>query len=100
MQRENLTYKELSKIFLYFLKENNALEEYKKEIIKDRKIMGLYEQINPLVDKHLFNDYSFKDGIRGLIMYPFVWENTNKGHSFWSTLHVKWLAKVDKLGRM
>ena len=34
MQRKNLiTYRELSKLFLKFLKENNALEKYKRNLM-------------------------------------------------------------------
>lgn len=101
MQRKNLTYRDKIKIFLNFLKENNALYAYKKEVLKYNKSKknptNLYEQINPFVNKKLFGEYAFGNGFRGLIIVAFPWGCTNEGQDFWSKLHTKWIIMVDNL---
>jgi hypothetical protein len=101
MQRKNLTYRDKIKIFLNFLKENNALYTYKKDVLKYNKSKknstNLYEQINPFVNKKLFSENAFDGGFRGLIIGAFPWGYTNEGTDFWSKLHTKWVITVDNL---
>ena len=103
MTTTKMTYREAVKMFLDFLKENDALEGYKKETLNYRKTMNmpspnLYEQMNPFVDVQLFNESLFEKGIRNLIMDAFNWTRTNDGAEFWVTLHSKWLRLMDRLG--
>ena len=93
MQRKNLiTYRELSKLFLKFLKENNALEKYKRKLMLNIMLKPNMENvmfyINPMliVLKEPIKRYDISD----LISCAFIWKQTNEGEDFWASLDFEW----------
>lgn len=93
MTRE-LTYREIIKEFLFFLKKENAYKEYIKAIKQYRKkeFRNWENYINILTIKPLKN--CVINNIAYLIDCSFTWSSTEEGHDFWSALDKKWRDKM------
>ncbi len=94
-----MTYLEIVKEFVLFLKENNALKAYKENVYKahspqffsKNKEYELYYYMNPLVClKGTWLPYD----IRNLINHSFTWACTPQGRGYWAHLHSKWMDCV------
>ena len=94
-----LTYRQVCRLFIDFLKENNALKRFKTNILtKD-----LYETtppqsvyINPLKDEEIKNCFS-NGFLTELINYAFLWSSTAEGENYWRKLHTMWTHKIRKM---
>ena len=71
----------LIKIFIRFLKNNNAYSEYQNLWINDKGVLG-YENINIWLTKVHPTQFIFS---------AFIWQ-ANK----WSYLHKKWIGLISK----
>lgn len=96
MTRE-LTYRDIIREFLFFLKKENAYKEYIKAIKQQRKNQFLNWEnhvniftINPL--KECFKNNN--NQLCYLIDRSFLWTSTKEGHDFWSALDEKWSNKM------
>jgi len=86
------------KRFLEFLKKNNALKKYKKNIIELSRFRC---NNNWAICLSPFTVGGVKDAVgRGryadLIMYSFCWQDTNEGHKYWDKLDRKWRKIIDE----
>ena len=95
MTRE-LTYREIVREFLLFLKKENAYEEYIKAIKQQRKskFKNWGNYINVLTIDSIKECFRSNGKIRRLIDYSFHWSSTKEGHNFWSALDIKWCEKM------
>lgn len=67
--------------FIEFLKENNALENYKE----------FFRSANPNLILDEWVTKEIKDGdAENLINYTGSWESSKKGFKYWESLHDKW----------
>ena len=91
-----LTYREIVREFLLFLKTENAYKGYINAIKLQRKSQfknwGNY--INILTINSLKECFKFKNSIDYLIDNAFHWASTKEGHDFWSALDKKWHDKM------
>ena len=98
--KEKLTYREIIREFLFFLKKENAYERYIKEIKRQnkRELKNWGNYINVLtIDslKNCFkNDSTRYSNIGYLIYNAFLWSATKEGFDFWSALDTKWSYKM------
>lgn len=94
----DITYREFSKLFINFLKENNALEDFRREVNKQTYHItnnNWYVKINPLQEPTI--RACIIDGkFARVIDFAFKWIDTDKGHIFWSKLNAKFAEKVVK----
>ena len=101
--------KELKLLFLNFLKENNALKTYKKNLISfslkySSLGLGLGDKINifscPKLSDHIVHavieDDKYYRYFRELINWAFCWGETPQGHEYWSKLNLEWKTKLDQ----
>lgn len=70
------------KAFVTLLKQNNAINEYRTNVLKSnsftKSIQPFFRiQINSLGDSGLFNG-------------AFVWSKTKQGDAYWRNLNAKW----------
>ncbi len=95
MTRE-LTYRELVREFLFFLKKENAYKEYIKAIKQQRKneFENWGNHINVLTIKSIKSCFRNISYIGYLIDNSFQWISTEEGHNFWSALDEKWHNKM------
>ena len=91
-----LTYKEINKLFVSFLKENNALKAYRKNYINYCKsFFPNWKEINyliPFTHKRLEGAIK-KNRIGSLIDFSFCWAYTDEGFDFWAELDYQWRKK-------
>lgn len=99
MKKETkLTYRELIKEFIAFLKKNNALESYKKEMKKQHpeRFTCWYDHINPFLTTPI--NGIIKHGCIGdIIDVSFTWSQTKKGFEFWRDLNDIWRSKTENM---
>lgn len=95
MTRE-LTYREIVKEFLLFLKKENAYKKYIKAIKQQKKgqFKNLGNYINVLTIDSLKGCFVYSSNIGYLIDSSFHWASTKEGHDFWSELDRKWHDKM------
>lgn len=95
MTRE-LTYREIIREFLFFLKKENAYKEYIKAIKQQRKgvIKNWGNYINVLTINSLRKCFKNNSNMAYLIDNSFHWASTKEGHDFWSALDKKWRDKI------
>lgn len=105
MATENIIISE----FINFLKENNAIEEYKKEVYRfikrfyNHRIetikLNLHEKINPILAvKHKVEDrYHSNLQCQRLIDCAFHWSITEKGYAYWANLNRLWIKKTKEM---
>ena len=93
-----LTYREIIREFLLFLKKENAYEKYIEAIKqqKKREFKNFGNYINVLTINSLKRCFKSESNISisRLIDYAFHWESTKEGHDFWSALDIKWCNKM------
>ena len=92
-----LTYREIVREFLFFLKKENVYKEYINAIKQQRKSQfknwGNY--INILTINSLRGCFKSNHSyIIYLIDESFHWASTKEGHDFWSALDKKWRDKM------
>lgn len=94
MEQKQLTFKQLSQIFITFLKEHNVLEEYRTNFIRqsNRHKWTFENYLNPLTTTKM-TSFIIKGEIGELINYAFTWANTDQGHNFWQHLSCEWKRK-------
>ena len=87
-----MTYREIKKTFIQFLKKNNALESYKKNVIEcnKHKKITLVNRIDPLTIPSIKENILSANVFWSIISASFVWADTKEGHKFWSHLNNKW----------
>lgn len=78
------------KTFIKFLRDNNALEPYIHNLLKDDNEMCLLRSHSAL-----FSDYSLVDKnflIKSLYLFKcaFDWEETEEGFDYWNNLDNMW----------
>lgn len=90
-----LTYREIIREFLFFLKKENAYKKYIKAIKQQRKkeFINWENYINILTIK-TFKGVFTNSSVVYLIDYSFHWASTKEGHDFWSALDQKWRDKM------
>ncbi len=95
MTRE-LTYREIIREFLFFLKKENVYKEYIKAIKqqKKREIKNWGNYINILTINSLGECFLKNNYVVYLIDMSFNWSSTKEGHKFWSELSHKWHGKM------
>lgn len=81
--KQQITYKELKQLFINFLKENNALKQYKANLIKQKSY--LFTEFINYIDfftieniKKCINYEEFNE----LFINSFTWANTPQGHEY------------------
>ena len=94
---------ELKLKFLQFLKKHDALDNYKKNIMKFinksrfgdvmnvlscPKIIGLLYKVN--------GEVNYYEYFTQLINYAFYWRDTQQGHNYWKELNSLWKDEVIK----
>lgn len=81
------------KVFIKFLKSNNAYEEF---------LYNLKNQICYRCDDYKHPAYYVKNIIcqkpQMIINYAFGWCDTKEEHKFWYNLHCKWLKTCEIYG--
>lgn len=91
MEKKQLTYRELKKLFIDFLKKENAHERYLHNIRIQRnyEFKTLQNYIDPLtidtIRKTIQLGYT-----SGLVDRGFCWADTPQGHDYWEKLNSKW----------
>jgi len=95
MTRE-LTYREIVREFLLFLKKENAYKQYIEAIKKQKtsEIKNWGNEINILTIPRLKECFINSSGLVYLIDSAFHWAVTKEGHDFWSALDKKWHGKM------
>lgn len=94
--KQKLTYREIVREFLSFLKKENVYRDY-IEAIKQQKRREFIHWENYV---NVFTIYSLKrcfksdSGMGNLIDDSFHWASTKEGHNFWSALNKKWYDKM------
>jgi hypothetical protein len=90
--RKEITFRELTKIFLQYLKENNAYDKYKRAVRTQQRcyIKGWYNHINPLTISAIATPSILSNRPNELINFSFNWYRTPEGHNYWSDLDARW----------
>lgn len=91
-----LTYREIIREFLFFLKKENVYKEYIKAIKQQRKKQFKnWENYINILTINSFREYFKKNNnMAYLIDISFHWAFTEEGHDFWSELDRKWRSKM------
>lgn len=92
---------ELKLKFLQFLKEHDAFDNYKKNIIKFINKSKFGDVINilscPKIIDLLYNgngEVNYYEYFAQLIDYAFCWRDTQQGHDYWQNLNILWGNEV------
>lgn len=91
MAKKRLTYRELKKLFIGFLKKEKVHKQYLRNIRIQRKneFKTLQNYIDPLtietIRKAIQIGYT-----TGLVDKGFCWRMTKEGYNFWYELSSKW----------
>ena len=94
--KQKLTYREIIRDFLSFLKKENAYERYIKEIKRQnkREFKNWGNYINVLTINSLKSCFKSGSDIGYLIHHAFLWSATKEGFDFWAALDIKWSYKM------
>ena len=94
--KQKLTYREIIRKFLFFLKRENAYKEYIKAVKQQRKkeFINWGNYINVLTIKSIKRCFIDISNIAYLIDCSFTWSSTKEGHGFWLELDTKWRDKM------
>lgn len=92
---KKITYRQMIAEFLSFLKENNALQSYKKALIKQKRLYfkTIENHINPFTIKPIIVLLK-PGGYEELINMAFIWDNTKEKHKYWEKLDHKWRRRI------
>lgn len=90
MEKE-ITYRQMEAEFLQFLKENNALHKFRKNVKKQKycSFVTLENYINPFTIEPIKKLFTL-EGYNNLVNFAFIWSETKEGHDYWSNLDRKW----------
>ena len=92
---KKITYRQMIAEFLSFLKENNALQGYKKALRKQKRFYfkTIENYINPFTIEPII--VLLKPGrYEELINMAFTWANTKENHAYWQKLDHKWRRRI------
>jgi hypothetical protein len=90
MQGKNLTYREFTSTLIKFLKEHDALENYKRNCINYITLKNtIVEFVNPLQTK-IMDDTLEKGDLNGVFWYAFCWADSPQGDRYWRTMASEW----------
>lgn len=91
-----LTYREIVREFLLFLKTEHVYKRYITLVKTQRKsqIKNWGNSINILTISHIKQCFKNSDNLCNLIDYAFLWAATTEGHEFWLALNDKWRDKM------
>ena len=80
-------------LFLRFLKENNAYEQflYNFEKIKSKAWREYWRKNPSIVSNYSVFSFLNEKEIEDWIMDAFPWASTKEGSNFWRDLHKKWV---------
>ena len=77
-------------LFIKFLKDNNAYEQYmanfKIHRIKNKELVNS----NKFTPKEFFNNTLYGD----FFAYAFFWKDTSQGYDYWNKLDGKWWREI------
>lgn len=92
---------ELKVKFLHFLKEHDALDNYKKNIMEFINKSRFGDVINILSCPKIIDSLDKENGkvnyceyFTQLINYAFCWRDTPQGHDYWKDLSAEWIDEV------
>ena len=74
----------IKQLFIKFLKDNNAYEQFMFNFKKDEEYR-MYHLI-----KFSSNEFFKNEPIQNYILHAFEWKNTSEGETFWGTMYHKW----------
>lgn len=83
----------IKKEFIEFLKQNNALKEYKENFINYWKTF-YPKDIIPLIIDPLHMLIKDTNRYHDIINDSFIWGRTPQGHDYWSILNSQWIKKL------
>ena len=91
-----LTYREIVREFLLFLKTEHVYKRYITLVKTQRKsqIKNWENSINILTISSIKQCFKNSGHLCNLIDYAFHWASTTEGHEFWLALNDKWRDKV------
>lgn len=91
-----LTYREIVREFLFFLKKEYVYGQYIKAIKQQHKnqIKNWGNSINILTIPQIKRCFEDSSKLCNLIDWSLVWASTKEGHEFWSALDKKWRDKM------
>lgn len=92
----NITYREMNALFIRFLKENNALNGFKKSVMeqKHKHFKTLENYINPLTIEPIKRLFEESSRYINIIDLAFTWDRTKEGYAYWSDLNHKWAKMI------
>jgi hypothetical protein len=94
---QEITRRELIKKFLLFLKENDALDKFKKNIKAQKKYEFKTLENNINIFSILTFKPIFESGYyREFINFGVSWSETPEGTSYWANLDIKWRKMLDR----
>ena len=109
MKINNITIseKELMKIFIQFLKDNNILKEFKSNLIntllntQNGSQNKILTYINPISILKQNKAYIGDELViyKNLINFSCKWDRTKEGYHFWASLHKKWWKLIEDFGK-
>ena len=92
---KKITYRQMIAEFLSFLKENKALNGYRKALIKQKRFYfkTIENYINPFTIEPII--VLLEPGrYEELINMAFTWANTKENHEYWEKLDHKWRRRI------
>ena len=108
MQRKNLTYREFTSILIKFLKEHDALENYKRNCINYTSLKNtnggawstitasIVEFVNPLQTK-VMDKILEKGDLNGVFWNAFCWADSPQGDEYWRTMATEWNILIENV---
>jgi hypothetical protein len=92
---------ELKLKFLQFLKEHDAFDNYKKNIMKFINKSRFGDVMNVLSCQRIIDllyngngEVNYYEYFIQLINYAFCWRDTQQGHYYWEDLNILWRGEV------
>ena len=90
-----MTYREFTLLFIKFLKEKNALENYKQNCIArikqgyKRRKNPMYQILNPLLMEEIEEQVE-RGGLRSTLWNAFCWADSPQGDRYWRKMASEW----------
>jgi hypothetical protein len=93
---QKLTYREIVREFLLFLKTEHVYKQYIEatKIQRKSEIKNWGNEINILTIPHLKECFRDSCGLGFLVDKAFIWDSTKEGFDFWSVLDNQWQDKM------
>ena len=95
-----MTYREFTLLFINFLKERNALENYKQNCIArikqgyKRRKNPMYQILNPLLMEEIEEQVE-RGGLRSTLWNAFCWADSPQGDEYWRTMASEWHKLIE-----